>query len=333
MTNNPFSAMSGFVAHKPPSPYVPGSMLPPTWEQEQMDREAAYKNLMLSGTANYANSAPNIQPTYLDPAFAPRPEFTPYPNGFPDEFYASQAAKHAAMTGTQVPQPPTPSMRTAEYRPAVQPSPTNPFAALMQQMGPQGFARPEAQAWMQQALSGVNMPGWGRPMAPGAPIGSAGGPGVPGAPGAPGGITNAPGVATPGRLLGSQLQISPEALKLSKKVKKAREASHFGWDDALKVAASAALGVATGGTTLAGQVAGGVLGGGGALLGSNKADKAIGGSLDKYRKTRDKALLASAGETGWTQKNGKGKWLDAEGNDLTMPQIMQQLINLGVLGG
>jgi hypothetical protein len=302
-------------------------MLPPTWEQEQMDREAAYKNLMLSGTANYANSAPNIQPTYLDPAFAPRPEFTPYPNGFPDEFYASQAAKHAAMTGTQVPQP-SPAVSTAEYAPAVQPPSTNPFAA----MGPSGFGRPEAAQWLQQAMQSPYMQGWGPPVKPGTQAGPMPGWGAPGG-GTPGTITNAPGVNTPGKLLGSQLEISQKAKNMSKKLRKMRSAGQFGWDDAAKVAGSIALGVMTGGSTLAGQIAGGALSGAGGLLGANAENKALGGSINKYRKMRNQALTSSMAETGWTQKNGKGKWLDAGGNDLTMPQIMQQLINQGVIKG
>lgn len=309
MASNPFASLA--------STGYSGS----NWEQEQLAKEAAYKAQLLQGTPNYGG-------------FVAVPPATNYPDGgYGANTGAQSPAVFPTMAATRVQlptqitaRPPVPAGTVSAAAPG------NPFSALMAQMNPSGFARPEASQWLQQAFSGQYMPGWGAPMAPGTPIGPVqGGPGVPNTGTGPSGISNQPGVNSPTGLLGSQLQISPEAKKLAKKLKKMRSAAQFGLDDGLKLAGSIALGAATGGSTLAGQIAGGALGGAGSFLGSNAESKALGGSIKKYRKLRDQALTASAGETGWTRTSGK--WRDAAGNDLSMPQIMQQLINLGVLGG
>lgn len=329
MAVNPFAPLSGFVQQQPPSGLPDGGY-------------GANSGGNLPDWLMNANRAHVAGGNYLDPALAPRPEYTPFDQGFPPEFYAAQAAKYAAMTGTQVPTGPTMSAQPwppiGGQPPAQAPGPAAPapgagaggtFAPLLAQMNPSGFARPEASQWLQQAMSGQYLPGWGPPMKPGTPIGSVGTPGQPGAGG--GTITNPPPVGSPTGLLAKDLVISPEAKKMAKKLKKMRSASQFGWDDALKVAGSVALGVATGGSTLAGQVAGGALAGGGALFGANAENKALGGNIKQYRKNRDAALTAAAEQLGWSKQSGK--WRDASGADVTMPQMMQQLINMGVIGG
>lgn len=58
------------------------------------------------------------------------------------------------------------------YLPTQSGAPVNPFAGVMNGMNPAGFARPEAQQWLQQALAAPNMQGWSQP-APGAGGGGA----------------------------------------------------------------------------------------------------------------------------------------------------------------
>jgi hypothetical protein len=74
-----------------------------------------------------------------------------------DMMYAGGSPNFNEATGQYLTPPPT-----GGGSPMIQ----SPFAGLAGQMNPAGFARPEAQQWLQQALQDPYMAGWGQPQAP-----------------------------------------------------------------------------------------------------------------------------------------------------------------------
>ena len=194
----------------------------------------------------------------------------------------------------------------------------NPFNTLVNQIPASSWGNPNAQAWTQQALGGPWMAGWGPPQQPGTMPGGGAAPGAPGA---------SPS-ASAGPRLASDIAVSPEARKIFKQFKKAKANSSWDLKDIGMLAGSVALGVATGGTSLAGQIAGGALSGAGSAFGSHQGNKAIGGQLKKVKKLREEGMT----QAGYTRGPG-GDYVDAQGNKLGGAKVFQVLYDMGLLGG
>lgn len=184
-----------------------------------------------------------------------------------------------------------------------------PFADIMGQMPQQGFARPEAQQWMQQAMTSPYMQGW-------APNGTGGA--TPPAPG-PGAAPTAAG-SNPFQMLVKDIVPSETAYKLRKNFRRAKDAGSFDLKDAAKLAGSVALGYATGGLGSA------ALSAASGAYGSKKEGK-LGKMGVKATKRMWNEYLPQAGFT----KKGKG-WYDAEGTRISTLQAMQVMLDMGAFG-
>lgn len=211
------------------------------------------------------------------------------------------------------------------------PPQTNPFAGLAATLPDSGFQNDVAKQWLQQALGGQI-----------APPGTAGGPAVqpgtapasPASGGLPGwgapqnpGQSNAPGTTPNGPVIGQPYtftgDISQDAQKIKKAVKKMRNAKGWSPSDIAKVVGAAALTYVTGGTA-AGIAASALASAGGQYQQNKGALK----SLHKWNKLKNQYLP----QIGWTP-NPDGGWNDASGTHMSTAQVAQTLLNLGAFGG
>jgi hypothetical protein len=206
-------------------------------------------------------------------------------------------------------------------------TPANPFASMMANVQSTGFARPEAQQWMQQAL-GQQMGMGQTPQMGGVPAagsqylpgwGPAQGGSMSNAPGTTGGPSGGPVSGTPYTFSGD---ISQDAYKIKKQIKKMRNARGISLGDIAKIAGSAALTYATGGTAAAIAGSAGLAG-----LGAVAQGKAAVKNIHQYQKLKNQYLP----DIGWTMTK-HGGWADASGQQMSTAQIVQTLMNLGAFG-
>lgn len=199
----------------------------------------------------------------------------------------------------------------------------NPFASIPGTMPASGFARPEAQAWLTQALGSPYMQGWPQ-QAGGAngtvPVGGGGTGAVPGTPGAPGTVPSTrPALGSNYSFSGD---VSPEAKKIKNQIKKLQSAGKWSPTDIAKIVGAAALTYATGGST-AGILASAISSG----IGANAENGQANTNLKQYRTMKDQYLS----QIGWS-KTADGAWKDASGKKMSTGQVVQTLMNLGVWG-
>lgn len=194
---------------------------------------------------------------------------------------------------------------------APSPATANPFADMLAQMPQTGWARPEAQAYWQQAMQ--SQPLFGNGAAPTAGGGFGGAPFTPG-PGQEGYVPK----------LASEINASPEARKFLKQFRKGKAATDYNWKDVGNLALQTGLGAMTGGATAAIGAANGVYG---TMQGKKAAKQAV----KQVKRLRDSAMS----ELGYNRvkKGGRKYYVDAQGNKLGGSDVFQLMWENGYLGG